>query len=229
MFAKALQKGALQLIRALTPLLLLPFSALAANLEIGEEINEVCAGCHGEYAEGGKEGEYPRLAGLPEQYIANELRRFKSRERLNHPMVPYTKERELPEEDLLDVSAYLPTIQLYSRLPPIDKENFNAYERLLQSKKLLNVRRIEGDYPAGKKIYRRDCSSCHGRKGEGKIEKGIPLLAGQYSAYLLKQIQAYQRGERIHDNEEQSDSIFREYSSQQIHDLLAYLSILDDD
>ena len=29
----------------------------------GEEINEVCAGCHGEFGQGEKDGEYPRLAG----------------------------------------------------------------------------------------------------------------------------------------------------------------------
>ncbi|MBC8519522.1 MAG: c-type cytochrome [Gammaproteobacteria bacterium] len=201
----------------------------AANLEIGEEINEVCAGCHGEYAEGGKEGEYPRLAGLPEKYIAEELRRFKSRERLNHPMIPYTKERELPEEDLLDVSAYLPTIQLYSKLPPIDEENFDAYERLLLSKKLLTIPRLEGDVNAGEKLYNQECASCHGRHGEGKPKKSIPLLTGQYSAYLLKQIFAYRDGNRVHDNEETNESLFNEYSEEDIHNLLAYLSILDDD
>ena len=201
----------------------------AANLDIGEEINEVCAGCHGEYAEGGKEGEYPRLAGLSADYIERELHLFKSKERLNHPMVPYTKERELPEEDLLDVSAYIATIELYSKLPPIDEENFNAYERLLLSKKLLNVRRIDGDYEAGKELYNKECSSCHGRDGTGKLKKKAPLLAGQYSNYLLKQIRAYRTGKRTHDNEETSESIFKEYSEEQIQNLLAYLSILDDD
>ncbi len=210
-------------------LLLLSTLAHGANLEIGEEINEVCAGCHGEYAEGGKEGEYPRLAGLPTQYIERELRLFKSKERLNHPMVPYTKERELPEEDLADVSAYLTTIELYSKLPPIDEENFNAYERLLLSKKLLNVRKIDGDYAAGKKLYNTECASCHGRDGYGKMEKQIPLLAGQYTNYLLKQIKSYQSGKRIHDNEAVNESIFREYSDRELHNLLAYLSILDDD
>lgn len=207
------------------------FSALggAANLDIGEEINEVCAGCHGEYAEGGKEGEYPRLAGLPEKYIERELRLFKSKERLNHPMVPYTKERELPEEDLLDVSAYIATIELYSKLPPIDEENFDAYARLLLSKKLLNIRKIEGDYTAGKQLYNKECASCHARDGMGKMKKQIPLLAGQYTNYLKKQINAYRTGERTHDNEEATESIFREYSETQIHNLLAYLSILDDD
>ncbi len=219
------------MIRTFTLLLLgiLAPSLNAANLDIGEEINEVCAGCHGEYAEGGKEGEYPRLAGLPAKYMERELRLFKSKERLNHPMVPYTKERELPEEDLIDVSAYIETIELYSKMPPIeDEENFNAYERLLQSKKLLNVRRLDGDYAAGETLYQRECASCHGRDGRGKMKKLIPMLAGQYSNYLMKQITAYQQGERIHDNEEPDESIFREYNSEVIHNLLAYLSILDD-
>ena len=208
--------------------LLIPSVTLAVNLEIGEEINEVCAGCHGEYAEGGKEGEYPRLAGLPSTYIEHELRLFKNRERLNHPMIPYTKERELPEEDLLDVSAYLQTIELYTKLPPIDKENFNAYERLLLSKKLLNIPRIEGDYRVGQRLYRKECASCHGRDGTGKEKKGVPMLAGQYSNYLLKQLRAYQNGERIHDQEAANLSLFREYSDEEIHTLIAYLSILDD-
>ncbi len=211
----------------LLALVSLPLSA--ANLEIGEEINEVCAGCHGEYAEGGKEGEYPRLAGLPARYIEVELRRFKSRERLNHPMVPYTKERELPEEDLTDVAAYLETIELYAQLPEIeDEENFNAYERLLQSKRLLNIRRLEGEYEEGESLYQQECSSCHGKEGEGKQSKAIPMLRGQYSNYLMKQFNAYRSGERRHDEESPAESIFLDFGDDQLHNLLAYLSILDD-
>ena len=43
------------------------------DLENGEEINEVCAGCHGVYGEGGKQGEYPRIAGQPYQFLVNQL------------------------------------------------------------------------------------------------------------------------------------------------------------
>ncbi len=39
--------------------------------DTGEEINEVCAGCHGEYGEGGKEGEYPRIASMATAFISN--------------------------------------------------------------------------------------------------------------------------------------------------------------
>jgi len=81
--------------------------APAADLELGEEINETCAGCHGEYGQGSIDGEYPRLAGLTADYLARQLRNFKQRKRLNIPMLPYTNDRELPEEDLVSIAAYL--------------------------------------------------------------------------------------------------------------------------
>lgn len=45
--------------------------------ENGEEINELCAGCHGEYGEGGG-GEYPRLADMPARYLINQLQAFQT-------------------------------------------------------------------------------------------------------------------------------------------------------
>jgi cytochrome c553 len=63
--------------------------APAIDLELGEEINETCAGCHGEYGQGSIDGEYPRLAGLTAGYIARQLRNFKQRKRINIPMLPY--------------------------------------------------------------------------------------------------------------------------------------------
>ena len=50
------------------------------DLEYGQEINETCAACHGEFGEGMPDGEYPRLAGLPQGYIAKQLRDFYDQE-----------------------------------------------------------------------------------------------------------------------------------------------------
>ena len=41
-----------------------------------------------------------------------QLRNFKERKRVNIPMLPYTNERELPEDDLVSVAAYLASIRL---------------------------------------------------------------------------------------------------------------------
>mgnify|MGYP001588109697 CR=1 FL=1 len=203
--------------------------AFAFNAEIGEEINETCAGCHGEFGEGGKDGEYPRVAGLPFQYLKTQLELFKSRERLNIPMAPYTKERELPNEDIIDVSGYLSGVVLLTKVPAIDSnKEFDAYARLKLSQSVLNIPRFNGDFDKGKKIYFSDCKSCHGKAGEGKARKGIPLLAGQYTKYLKKQIINYQKRKRIHDEEELEDNMFLDYTEEDIHNLLSFLSILDD-
>ena len=198
------------------------------DLELGEEINETCAGCHGEYGQGSIDGEYPRLAGLTLTYLARQLRLFKARERLNIPMVPFTDERELPEEDLLAVAAYLSSIQLPTRLPPIDEANFDALERLEASKKVVNIAPYPGDVEAGGKLYRKECGGCHGKDGYGDDEQDVPQLAGQYSLYLSRQIENIRNAERFHEDANDPE-LFREYTDTDIADILAYLATLDDD
>ena len=202
-------------------------NAPAVDLELGEEINETCAGCHGEYGQGSIDGEYPRLAGLTAEYIARQLRNFKQRERINIPMLPYTNERELPEADLVSIAAYLASIQLPTKLPPINEAEFDALKRLQASKKVINIAIYPGDVEAGRKFYKKECASCHGKDGYGDNSKHIPQLAGQYSLYLLKQVENIRKAERFHDDADDAE-IFREYSDAEIAAMLAYLATLDD-
>lgn len=209
-------------------LLALPCSAV--DLENGEEINEVCAGCHGEFGQGGKEGEYPRLAGLPAEFIVSQLLLFRERKRPNLAMIEYIDERQMPDQDIADVSAYLAAIEISSRLPPIDENDpgFDALERLRQAKQIVQIPRAEGDLEAGRKLYQKECTSCHGRDGGGDHEKGVPMLAGQYTDYLWRQVPKYLKGIRIHDPDTPDDELLREFSREQLTDIFAYLSILDD-
>lgn len=205
-------------------------AADSADLELGEEINITCAACHGEYGEGSKSGVYPRIAGMDPRYLAAQLRDFKSRKRLNIPMFPYTTERDLPEEDIRAVAAYLASVKLRTRMPPVDEAHFDALARLKLSKQILNIPRYPGDIAKGRAFYNKECDTCHGRDGRGKhtSKNAIPLLAGQHSAYLLRQIELIRKGERWHDDEE-DDKLFQSYSDSEISDMLAYLSILDDE
>ena len=198
------------------------------DLELGEEINETCAGCHGEYGQGSIDGEYPRLAGLTSSYIARQLRLFKQRQRINIPMLPYTNERELPEGDLLAIAAYLSAIRLPTKLPPIDAADFDALERLEASKRVVNISPYPGNVEAGSRVYRKECASCHGKDGYGDSKHDIPQLAGQYSLYLRRQVENIRRSERLHDDPGDAE-LFREYSDTEINDILAYLATLDDD
>jgi cytochrome c553 len=197
----------------------------------GAEINELCAGCHGEYGEGGKEGEYPRLAGQPEEFLALQLHLFRDKKRPNMPMAQYMDERQMPDDDILDISRYLSEIVLKTKLPPVDENapGFDAYTRLLESKKLMQVPRAEGDIEKGKKAYRKECSSCHGALAEGDQKKAVPMLSGQYTNYLWRQVEKYRKKIRIHDRSEpDEDELLSDFTDQEIQDIFAWLSIVDD-
>jgi len=196
----------------------------------GEEINEVCAGCHGEFGQGGGDGEYPRLAGMPAAFIARQLHLFRDRKRPNMAMIEYIDERQMPDSDIQDIAVFLARITLKTKLPPANENDpgFNAYARLLASKQVMQIPRAEGDQENGRKIYRKECASCHGKLGEGDQEKAVPMLTGQYIDYLWRQVEKYRENIRIHDPEAPEDQLLVEFSDTELQDIFAYLSILDD-
>ncbi|MBW9267259.1 MAG: c-type cytochrome [Candidatus Thiodiazotropha sp. (ex. Lucinisca nassula)] len=209
---------------------ILPTLSPAFDFENGEEINEVCAGCHGEYGQGGKEGEYPRLAGMPSAFLAKQLHLFRERIRPNLAMVEYVDDRQMPDQDIEDISKFLEQIKLKTKLPPVDETapGFNAYQRLLESKRLMQIPRAPGDLDKGQKIYRKECASCHGRDGMGDKEEAVPMLAGQYTNYLWRQVKKYREKIRIHDEDAPDDELLSDFSDDELTDIFAYLSILDD-
>ena len=200
------------------------------DMDNGEDINQTCAGCHGEYGEGGKEGEYPRIAGLSRDFLSRQLKLFRSRKRPNMAMVEYVDHRQMPDEDIRDISAFLEGIVLQTRLPAVDETapDFDAYARLLASKKLMQVPRAPGDIDVGKKMYRKECGSCHGSEGWGDIEDGVPMLAGQYTNYLWRQVTKYREKIRIHDESEPDSELLLDFTDAELTDIFAYLSTVDD-
>jgi cytochrome c553 len=205
-------------------------SAFEYDPDIGDEINEVCSGCHGEFGQGGKQGEYPRLAGLPADYLAHQLKLFRDRKRPNMAMVEYVDDRQMPDEDIYHISRYLAEIKLNTRLPKVDETapGFNAYERLLESKKVMQIGLAEGNVKKGKKLYKRECSSCHGKDGYGLQKKAVPLLAGQYTSYLWRQVEKFRKRQRIHDEEDPDEEILDDFSDEELQDIFAWLSTADD-
>lgn len=196
----------------------------------GDEINQVCAGCHGEFGMGGSDGKYPRLSGLPIQYTVQEIVRFRERKRPNISMVEHVEERQLPDEDVMDIAIFLNKIELATQLPAIDENapDFDAYARLKEAELIIQIGRAEGDIKAGEKLYKKECKSCHGKHGEGDQKDATPLLAGQYTKYLWRQIDLYIKRERNHDEDDPEEEFLKSFSREQIRDILAYISILDD-
>jgi cytochrome c553 len=207
-----------------------PVSAYDYDPDNGEEINELCAGCHGEFGQGGKDGEYPRLAGQPIEFTIQQLYLFRDRKRPNLAMVEYVDDRQMPDADIRDISRFLAEIKLKTKLPPADENdpNFDAYARLLESKMLMQIPRVEGDLEKGQKAYRKECASCHGKEGEGDHKKSVPMLSGQYTNYLWRQVKKYREKIRIHDPEQPDDTLLADFSDADLQDIFAYLSIVDD-
>jgi cytochrome c553 len=197
-------------------------SLAAQNIEKGKEINGTCAACHGEFGHGGSRGEYPRIGGQRWFYIEEQLRNFRSRKRLNIPMFPYTQERELPDEDIRDVAAYLASIVLPTT-PPEFKPTDDAMTRLTAMEKVMIIGKLDGDIPNGEKIYQERCADCHGQTGLGKGR--FPMLVGQYTNYLRRQMDHFIKGDRTHDDDE-GKGILAKLKAKDLDDVLAYITRL---
>jgi cytochrome c553 len=172
------------------------------DLYNGKDVNVVCAACHGELGQGGKDGEYPRLAGQIRSILIRQLRSFRDKHRINMPMLPYTQDRELSEEDMIDVASYLSSLRIFVTVPYVD-----------------------GDVKEGQKLFKSECSSCHGKEARGKEKVGKsakfgPALAGQYPTYLKKQIINFRKKERHHEDMEETAN---DLEDKDLQNILAYL------
>ena len=199
-------------------------AAVAVDLEKGKEINGTCAACHGDQGAGGKKGEYPRIAGQRVAYIENQLKSFRSRTRVNIPMYPYTQERELSDEDIKDISAYLAGIELSTKMPTF-KGTEDALTRLQMVDRVMIIPRAEGNLDRGQAIYQKQCASCHGKTGRGRGM--FPMLVGQYTNYLKRQVDLYLKGDRPHD-EEGTVGVLNGLKEQDVQDILAYLTSIQE-
>lgn len=185
-----------------------------------KDVMRICAGCHGDLGAGGGGGSYPRLGGLNADYLAEQFKKFKTRERENIPMIPFAVDREMSEGDVLDVARFLSEVKLDTKPPPDMPKD--GYARLQIMKKVLQIPREPGSIEAGKAFYAADCSACHGRKGEGRVKK--PPLAGQHIAYLKTQVDNFLSGKRAHEDME----ILKAKTPEDWTNLWAYLSSLLD-
>lgn len=188
-------------------LTLVSLPSIADDTGRGELINRSCALCHAMYGQGAPGNQSPRLAGLPQWYLAKALDDYRKGARKNPSMVDVSHIDSMTDEDIEAVSRYLASQDIAAD---------PAYDIRLES----------GDVEAGRKKFEDDCKTCHGRDGYGKKKKDAPPLAGQHSAYLFDSIHAFFHKERYHDNDPIDDT-FDDMSDVQVGNVLAYLATLD--
>ncbi len=150
----------------------------AGDPAAGEANAAVCAGCHGE---GGAEPimpVYPKLSGLGEKYLYQQLALIKSGDRAIPEMAGILD--NMSDQDLQDLAAYFDQQEM-----TIGKANPELVE-------------------AGQALYRGGnlasgiaaCSACHSPSGKGNDPAGYPRVSGQTAEYIQKQLMAYRNGER---------------------------------
>jgi len=188
-------------------LILAPGLSQALDIENAKRINRTCALCHGAYGQGTPGTLSPRLAGLPEEYLAKELRYYRDGVRNYDPMVVASSVDSMTDKDIDDISEYLAGVDLRTlNLPKVP-------------------RYIRGDAKEGERYFMEECKSCHRPSGLGKEEQGIPPVAGQYGSYLFGQMKRFQKKERYHDDDPE-DETFDDLEDKDLDNLVAFVTTL---
>lgn len=143
-----------------------------------------CAACHGAQGEGNPAANYPRLAGLPAAYLAEQLHLFASGKRQNAIMSGMAK--PLSAADIKTLADYYASLPVSMPAP----EHSVPADLKARGKQLATM----GDWKAGIPA----CFSCHGPGGVG-VSPAFPPLTGQTAAYLSQQITAWKKGTRKGD------------------------------
>ncbi|HEX4984780.1 MAG TPA: c-type cytochrome [Burkholderiales bacterium] len=146
----------------------------------GKAGTPACATCHGAHGEGGGEGLYPRIAGLPAAYAEGQLKDFRDGRRANPLMSPMAA--GLTDAEARAVAEYLGGLQ-----PPRAAARAATPEQTAIGQALVTVGAWERGVPP--------CAGCHGPALAG-VAPAIPGLAGQWPQYLAAQLAAYRQGRR---------------------------------
>jgi cytochrome c553 len=176
----------------------------AGSVETGATKAVVCQACHG--ANGNSTNpEWPSLAGIGAEYIADQLKNFKDGKRNNPVMMPNAM--SLSADDMADLGAY------FDSLKNTGLEADPSY------------------WQAGQKLYRGGdqaraipaCMACHGPTGNGNEPAKFPALRGQQSVYVMKQLNDYASGARPTGPNGIMQTIAKRLSPDDIRNLASYL------
>ena len=179
-----------------------------ADLENGKELYKKCALCHGEFAQGTLGGLYPRLAGMPIHYLTSQMEKYVDGSRSNgfsQPMLIIGGIKDMTAVQMNDLSSYIASIDL------------NKYYHFKIPEQ------AGADVKKGKKLFKGDCKSCHGKWANGRKKKKSPPLSGQYPEYLLRETEFFMAKSRYHDNDPEDDT-FEDYSQQDLRNIFAYVA-----
>lgn len=140
-----------------------------------------CFLCHGANGESTSEV-FPRLAGQNAEYIAKQLKAFKTGQRKSSAMADMSS--RLTDDEMLALGKY------YEKMTPPREP----------SKEPLLAGMGQYIYHNGNKFSGvPSCASCHGANGEGS--NNLPRLASQFSGYIHTQLKQFNTRQRNDANQ----------------------------
>ncbi len=150
----------------------------------GESVFGLCIQCHGSEGQGDKLFGAPRIAGLPQWYIAAQLDKFRTGVRGKHPdddagnrMRPMV--RTLAAKDVEIVAEYVANLKL-------------------PANKIEGLTLVGGNAEKGKSLYT-VCAACHGPAADGNEALHAPALKMSNDWYLVRQLSNFKNKIRAAD------------------------------
>jgi cytochrome c553 len=177
---------------------------LEGHADAGASKAAVCTACHGATGNSANP-DWPSLAGLGGDYIADQLKYFKEGKRNNPVMMPIVA--PLQPQDMADLGAYFAS--LTNTGLEADPSYWQAGEKLYRG----------GDTARGIPA----CMACHGPTGKGNSAAKFPALRGQQSGYFAKQLNDYASGARTTGPNGIMQTVAQRLSPEDIRNLAAYV------
>ncbi len=190
---------------------LLSLVAPAQADDSGQALYTSCAACHGAAGEGNPAMKAPSLAGMDRDYLARQLKNFKSGLRGGDA-------KDTLGAQMKAMSATLTSDQAIEQV-----SNYIASLDIASTGEA-----VTGDLRKGNNLYQGSCGSCHGGQGQGNPKLKAPRLANQDVEYLTRQFNNFKQGLR---GTHQEDRLGRQMkmmanmlsNDSDLQDILAYL------
>jgi cytochrome c oxidase subunit II len=179
----------------------------------GRELFAPCTACHGQRAEGNHAVQAPALAGLPEWYVAQQLRSFRGGRRGADAADLYGAQMARMAEQLWDDGEVVSVTAYVASLPSTESRAT-----------------VRGKANRGKATFVA-CATCHGTEAQGSAQLGAPPLRGLDDWYVVNALNAFRTGLRGSDPQDTHGLQMRAAAAaladeQAVLDVVAYLATL---
>ncbi len=180
------------------------------SAKAGKSKSELCQGCHGVDGISLDPTTFPNLAGQYAGYIFKQVQDFQLGNR-NDDTMSAMAATVTSLEDLRDIAVYYASLKVM-------KGKATGSKVAKQGKQLYE----KGNPKSG--VY--GCVNCHGKNGKGKSKSNslFPIIGGQTSAYLVKQLKDLKTGKRANDPAGMMGNIAKKLSDKEIAAVAEYLA-----